>query len=582
MKKTKIICTVGPSTDNIPLLVSMLKAGMDMARFNFSHGSHSEHAQRLGLVREAAEQVNKPIAMIADTRGPEMRLGIFEHDKITLQEGESFCLTTKEQIGNEQIASVNYSGLPDELKVGDAILLADGLLSLEVERINGTEIYTKVVHGGQLGSRKRVACPGVELKLPFLSEQDIKDITFAIEHDMDYIAASFVQKAEDVLAIRKVLEAAGSGMGIISKIENQAGFTHIDEIIEVSDGVMVARGDLGVEIPAEYVPLVQKEIIRRCNKAGKPVITATQMLESMVNSYRATRAEASDIANAIFDGTDVIMLSGETASGSYPLEAVQTMAKIALRTEEALDYAAIFKGKGISDKIHSTEAISHATVQIAQELDADAIVTVTESGFTARMIAKYRPKCYVVGVSRIPARVRAMQFYWGVRPLLGPSSDNTDEMIEISLKCAREHGYVKDGDSVVITAGVPVGKPGSTNLIKVVNVGNKLVSGVGIGKRSVTGKICTAVTLTDFKEKFKPGDVLVVGVLPDEAAAYASKAAAIIAEEGGLTSSVAIIAINCSIPVVVGAENALNLLKDYMEVTVDTVSGIVYEGAINI
>ena len=555
MKKTKIICTVGPSTDNIPLLVSMLKAGMDMARFNFSHGSHSEHAQRLGLVREAAEQVNKPIAMIADTRGPEMRLGIFEHDKITLQEGESFCLTTKEQIGNEQIASVNYSGLPDELKVGDAILLADGLLSLEVERINGTEI---------------------------LSEQDIKDITFAIEHDMDYIAASFVQKAEDVLAIRKVLEAAGSGMGIISKIENQAGFTHIDEIIEVSDGVMVARGDLGVEIPAEYVPLVQKEIIRRCNKAGKPVITATQMLESMVNSYRATRAEASDIANAIFDGTDVIMLSGETASGSYPLEAVQTMAKIALRTEEALDYAAIFKGKGISDKIHSTEAISHATVQIAQELDADAIVTVTESGFTARMIAKYRPKCYVVGVSRIPARVRAMQFYWGVRPLLGPSSDNTDEMIEISLKCAREHGYVKDGDSVVITAGVPVGKPGSTNLIKVVNVGNKLVSGVGIGKRSVTGKICTAITLTDFKEKFKPGDVLVVGVLPDEAAAYASKAAAIIAEEGGLTSSVAIIAINCSIPVVVGAENALNLLKDDMEVTVDTVSGIVYEGAINI
>lgn len=284
MKKTKIICTVGPSTDNIPLLVSMLKAGMDMARFNFSHGSHSEHAQRLGLVRGAAEQVNKPIAMIADTRGPEMRLGIFEHDKIMLQEGESFCLTTKEQIGNEQIASVNYSGLPDELKVGDAILLADGLLSLEVERINGTEIYTKVVHGGQLGSRKRVACPGVELKLPFLSEQDIKDITFAIEHDMDYIAASFVQKAEDVLAIRKVLEAAGSGMGIISKIENQAGFTHIDEIIEVSDGVMVARGDLGVEIPAEYVPLVQKEIIRRCNKAGKPVITATQMLESMVKT----------------------------------------------------------------------------------------------------------------------------------------------------------------------------------------------------------------------------------------------------------------------------------------------------------
>lgn len=582
MKKTKIICTVGPSTDNIPLLAAMLEAGMDLARFNFSHGNHEDHAHRLGMVRAAAAQINKPIAMIADTRGPEMRLGIFEHDKITLQEGDAFCLTTQERLGNERIASVNYDGLPGELKEGDAILLADGLLSLEVEKIEGSEIYTKVVHGGQLGSRKRVACPGVELKLPFLSEQDIEDISFAIKQDMDYIAASFVQKADDVIAIRKVLEAAGSKMGIISKIENQAGFERIDEIIDVSDGVMVARGDLGVEIPAEYVPLVQKEIIKRCNKAGKPVITATQMLESMVSSYRATRAEASDIANAIFDGTDVIMLSGETASGAYPLEAVQTMAKIALRTEEALDYAAIFKGKGISDRIHSTEAISHATVQIAQELDADAIVTVTESGFTARMIAKYRPKCYVVGVSRIPDRVRAMQLYWGVRPLLGPSSDNTDEMIDLSLQCAREHGYVREGDSVVITAGVPIGKPGSTNLIKVVNVGNKLVSGVGIGKRSVTGKVCKAVSLADFQEKFKPGEILVVDVLPDETACYAAKASAIIAEEGGLTSSVAIIAINCGIPVVVGAVNALELLKDGMEVTVDTVSGIVYEGAINI
>lgn len=582
MKKTKIICTVGPSTDNLPLLVKMMQAGMDMARFNFSHGNYQDHETRLNLVREAEKQVEKPIAFIADTRGPEMRLGVFEHDKIILNEGESFCLTTQEVLGNEERASVNYIGLPSELKPGDAILLADGLLSLEVESIHDTEIYTKVVHGGSLSSRKRVACPGVELKLPFLSEQDVKDITFAIEHDMDYIAASFVQKAEDVLAIRKVLEQANCQMGIISKIENQAGFEHIEEIIDVSDGVMVARGDLGVEIPAEYVPLVQKEIIKRCNKGGKPVITATQMLESMISSYRATRAEASDIANAIFDGTDVIMLSGETASGAYPLEAVETMAKIAMRTEEALDYASIFKRKGISDRIHSTEAISHATVQVAQELDADAIVTVTESGFTARMIAKYRPKCKVIGVSRIPRRVRAMQLYWGVKPLLGPFSDNTDEMIDLSLKCACNNGYVKEGDSVVITAGVPVGTPGSTNLIKVVNVGNKLVSGVGIGKRSAIGKVCQAITLEDFQNKFKPGDILVVGVLPDEAARYASKASAIIAEEGGLTSSVAIIAVNCSIPVIVGAENALQLLKDGMEVTVDTVSGVVYEGTINI
>ena len=467
MKKTKIICTVGPSTDNIPLLVSMLKAGMDMARFNFSHGSHSEHAQRLGLVREAAEKVNKPIAMIADTRGPEMRLGIFEHDKITLQEGESFCLTTKEQIGNEQIASVNYSGLPDELKVGDAILLADGLLSLEVERINGTEIYTKVVHGGQLGSRKRVACPGVELKLPFLSEQDIKDITFAIEHDMDYIAASFVQKAEDVLAIRKVLEAAGSGMGIISKIENQAGFTHIDEIIEVSDGVMVARGDLGAEIPAEYVPLVQKEIIRRCNKAGKPVITATQMLESMVNSYRATRAEASDIANAIFDGTDAIMLSGESASGQYPIEAAKTMSKIAKETELHLDYNYLNQCLKEPAMYDFAEAISYSTCRTSNVLNAKAIVAATNSGSTAKLVSKYKPKCPIVAITPHEEVMRGLSLNFGVYPVLCQEFANTDDILNESKKIVTKMNLANKGDDIIVAAGMPTNYTGGTNMLKI-------------------------------------------------------------------------------------------------------------------
>lgn len=583
MKKTKIICTVGPSTDNVELLEKMMRSGMDLARFNFSHGSHEDHAKRLELVRQAAEKAGKVVATIADTKGPEMRLGMFADDKIYLNEGDVFCLTTDDYLGDAHMAHVNYVGLPAEVQVGSSILLADGLLSLKVTKIEGSKIYTKVVNGGELSSRKRVACPGIELQLPFLSEQDRADILFAAEHDMDYIAASFVQKADDVIAIRKVLEAAGSSIGIISKIENEAGVQHIDEIISVSDGVMVARGDLGVEIPTEDVPLVQKDIIARCNKAGKPVITATQMLESMINSYRATRAEASDVANSIFDGSDVIMLSGETASGRYPLEAVQTMAKIAVRTENALDYVHIFQKKGISERIHSTDAISHATVQIAQEIKADTILTITESGFTARMIAKYKPQCMVVAVSRLPQRVRAMQLYWGVQPLLGPYSVNTDEMIELSLQCALQHGAIKDGASVVITAGVPIGTPGSTNLIKVVTVGNKLISGTGIGSKAVSGHICVAKTAADFKDKLQKGDILVVDVLNDEYVPFAAaKAVAIIAEEGGLTSSTAIVAVTCSLPVIVGAANATVALVDGQLVTVDPVSGAVYEGDINL
>ncbi|MBQ5624503.1 MAG: pyruvate kinase, partial [Phascolarctobacterium sp.] len=303
MKKTKIICTVGPSTDNVELLGRMMQAGMDLARFNFSHGSHEEHGKRLAMVREAAAKVGKVVATVADTKGPEMRLGMFANNKVTLHDGDEFILTTEDVVGDEHIAHVNYGGLPQEVQVGSMILLSDGLLSLKVTALEDNKIHTKVVHGGEISNRKRVACPGVELKLPFLSEQDKADILFAVENDMDYIAASFVQKADDVLAIRKILEDAGSSIGIISKIENEAGVKHIEEIINVSDGIMVARGDLGVEIPSEVVPLVQKDIIARCNKAGKPVVTATQMLESMMHSYRATRAEASDIANSIFDGT---------------------------------------------------------------------------------------------------------------------------------------------------------------------------------------------------------------------------------------------------------------------------------------
>ncbi len=583
MKKTKIICTVGPSTDDVALLCQMMHAGMDLARFNFSHGSHAEHELRLRLVREAAAVAGKIVATVADTRGPEMRLGVLGEGKVTLKEGAEFILTTDDVIGTSAMASVNYPGLPQEVSPGRHILLADGLLSLEVTSVENKMIVTRVVNGGELSSRKRVACPGVELQLPFLSDQDRADILFAAAQGMDYIAASFVQKAEDVLAIRRVLEESGYSMGIISKIENAAGVEHIEEIIDVSDAVMVARGDLGVEIPAEEVPLVQKDIIARCNKAGKPVVTATQMLESMMNSYRATRAEASDVANSIFDGSDAIMLSGETASGRYPLEAVRTMAKIAVRTEQSLDYAGIFSKKGLRDRIHSTDAVSHATVQIAHEVDAGAILTITESGFTARMLAKYRPDVPIIAVSRFDTVVRAMQLYWGVAPLLGPFSDNTDEMIDLSLNCALQNNAIKGGASVVITAGVPVGTPGSTNLIKVVSVGNRLTNGTGIGKKTITGNVCVAVSGEDFSSKLRSGDVLVVDVLNDEDVPAASaKAAAIVAEEGGLTSTAAIVGITCGIPVIVGAEGATDILQDRQLVTVDPIGGVVFEGAMNL
>ena len=581
MKKTKIICTMGPSTDDPGLLLDMIRAGMDLARFNFSHGDHASHKERLEMVRAAAEKAGKPVAMICDTKGPEMRLGLFEGGRAELENGKEFVLTTESVKGTAAMASVNYEGLPAEVQPGNKILLADGMLILEVTKIEGPRIYTVVRSGGEISDRKRVACPGVELKMPFLSKQDESDILFAAENGMDYVAASFVQNADNVFAIRRLLETNGYHLGIISKIENHAGLEHIEDIIKASDGIMVARGDLGVEIPAEVVPLWQKKIIHLCNAAGKPVVTATQMLESMTNSARCTRAEASDVANSIFDGTDAIMLSGETASGAYPREAVQTMARIAERTEQALDYINVFKHKGITERIQTTDAISHATVQIATELDANVILSITESGYTARMVAKYRPHAQVVAVSSLPETLRRMTLYWGVTPLYGPNEPNTDKLIDSAMTAAQNAGLVRKGDSVVVTAGKDVGKVGSTNLIQVINVGHQIVKGLGIGKRAVSGPVCKIRTKEDLK-KLKPGMIIVVSALENEMGAVASQASGIIAEEGGFTSSAAIIGINCGIPVVVGANGAMDKLEDGDVVTLDVEAGAVYAGKINV
>ena len=583
MKRTKIVCTVGPSTDKPGVLEAMLRAGMNVARFNFSHGTHEDHGRRMKQVREAAAAVKVPVAIMLDTKGPEIRLGTFVDKKVTLQTGERFTLTARDVLGTVDIVTVNYKELPQEVAAGQTILLADGLVSLLIEKVDGPDIVTTVQNTGEISNFKRVAVPDVQLGLPFLSEQDVKDLLYGIEQGVDFIAASFVQKTADVLAIRRVLETQGADCHIIAKIENAAGVKNIDDILTVADGVMVARGDLGVEIPTEDVPIVQKMLIKRCNQAGKPVITATQMLESMMVNPRPTRAEATDVANAIMDGTDAIMLSGETASGKYPAEAVSMMATLAKRTEAALSYGEMSLARSASCAlITTTDAISHATVQVAYELNAAAIVTSTESGYTARMVSKYRPEAVIVAVTPKEKFVRRMLLLWGVMPVFVPQSSNTDEMMSNAVAGAMASGWVKTGDLVVITAGIPVGITGTTNMIRVHTVGQVLLRGTGIGQRKVTGEVCVVSTLEEITGKFRPGQILVVNSVMDEMAPEASKALAIIAEEGGLTSQAAIVGVSFGIPVIVGVEGAMEKLSDGMVITADTERGLIYKGEIHV
>lgn len=574
---------MGPTTEKPGIMEKMIEAGMNVARFNFSHGDHAEHSVRIKMVRDAAVKVNKPVGILLDTKGPEMRLGNFVQGKVTIEQGQKFIITSRDVEGTKEICSVNHPFLPQEVVAGNQILLADGLVCLNVDFVEGDDIHTTVQNTGVIGNRKRVAAPGVSVNLPPLSEQDIKDVLFAAANGMDFIAASFVQRAADVLAIKKLLEEANSDIHVISKIENAEGVKNIDEIIRVSDGIMVARGDLGVEIPTEEVPLVQKMIIEKCNKLGKPVITATQMLESMITNPRPTRAEASDVANAILDGTDAVMLSGETANGDYPVEAVQIMAKISVRTEQALKYGEMMHGKGSMSNHTTTEAISHATVQVAYELKAASIITDTQTGYAARMVSKYRPQAHIVAVTPHERVLRKMLVMWGVQPVLRTVSNNSDEMVENAMSSAIASGIVKEGDLVVLTAGVhSTGSgTGTTNMIRVHVVGNVIVRGAGIGQKSATGEVCIARSIKDVEEKFKPGQVLVIGCIDEQTAKYAAKASAIIAEEGGLTSHAAVVGISYGIPVIVGADGATTRLVDGSTITVDATRGLVYNGEIN-
>ena len=579
LKKTKIVCTLGPSSNTPEIIEKMIKAGMNVARFNFSHGSHEEHKQRIDMVRAASQKLGIPVALLLDTKGPEIRLGKFKNGSIMMEAGKDFTLTARDIEGDETIASMNYKELPQDVKAGDHILLSDGLVNLEVVSVEGEDIHTKILNSGKMSDRKRVAVPGIAINLPAVSETDAADIEFGCRMNMDWIAASFIQRGKDVLTIRKILEKHDSHMKIISKIECQAADNNIYDIIKMSDGIMVARGDLGVEVPAEEVPMLQKVLIHKCQAAGKPVITATQMLESMCNNPRPTRAETSDVANAILDGTDAIMLSGETAGGLYPVEAVETMARVATFTESN------FTPKSYEDvdaeSTTTTESIGKAVVKIAKDLHAAAIIASTERGGTAQMISKFRPACPIVAVSPHEAIVRRLQLNWGVQAVTGKEANDTDAVVDNAIFAALDNDLIKAGDLVVLTAGVPVAKAGSTNMIRVQVVGDVLLRGTGIGRNSAIGKVCVAESKEDLEKNFSDGCILVLRSARADFVDYMKRASAIVSEEVGLTSESAIVAITLGIPTVVGAAHAVDTLENGEIVTVDASRGTIFRGEAN-
>ncbi|WP_174729564.1 pyruvate kinase [Mesobacillus harenae] len=581
MRKTKIVCTIGPASESLEKLTELMDTGMNVARLNFSHGDHQEHGQRIKNIRSAAQSTGKTVAILLDTKGPEIRTNDMENGAVELTAGQDISVSMNQVLGNAERFSVTYENLINDVHSGSRILLDDGLIGLQVTSIDkaNNEIKTKVLNSGTLKNKKGVNVPGVSVKLPGITEKDAKDILFGIEQGVDFIAASFVRRASDVLEIRQLLEENNaSHIQIIPKIENQEGVDNIDEILEISDGLMVARGDLGVEIPAEEVPLVQKELIRKCNFFGKPVITATQMLDSMQRNPRPTRAEASDVANAIFDGTDAIMLSGETAAGQYPVEAVQTMHNIASRAESALDHKNILTNRSKNTEHNITDAIGQSVAHTALNLQAKSIITPTESGHTARMISKYRPKAPIVAVTANDHVCRRLALVWGVYPQLGEVAKSTDEMLDSAVQESLNSGLVSHGDLVVITAGVPVGEAGTTNLMKIHVVGDILVKAQGIGRKSAYGKVVVAKNAEEALAKVKEGNILVTFGSDREMVPALEKCSGLITVEGGLTSHAAVVGLNLGIPVIVGVDDAFTLFKDGQEITVDASRGVIYNG----
>jgi len=581
MKKTKIVCTIGPASESVDMLVNLINAGMNVCRLNFSHGDYEEHGARIKNIREAVKITGKRVAILLDTKGPEIRTNDMENGAITMKIGDSVRISMTEVLGTNEKFSITYPELINDVNVGSHILLDDGLIDLEVTDIDrdANEIVTVVKNEGVLKNKKGVNVPGVSVNLPGITEKDANDIRFGIGQGIDFIAASFVRRASDVLEITKILEEENAThIQIIPKIENQEVIDNIDEILKVSDGLMVARGDMGVEIPTEDVPVVQKALIKKCNALGKPVITATQMLDSMQRNPRPTRAEANDVANAIYDGTDAVMLSGETAAGDYPLEAVQTMARIAVRTEETLVNQDSFALK-LYSKTDMTEAIGQSVGHTARNLGIQTIVAATESGHTARMISKYRPKAHIVAITFSEQKARSLSLSWGVYATVADKPSSTDEMFNLASKVSQEEGYASEGDLIIITAGVPVGEKGTTNLMKIQMIGYKLVQGQGVGEEAIIAKAVVAGTAEEAVAKATEGAILVTKTTDKEYMPAIEKASALVVEEGGLTSHAAVVAIAQNIPVIVGAADATSLINNDEVITVDPRRGIVYRGA---
>ena len=579
MRRTKIVCTLGPSTDKEDVLRNLMKNGMNVARMNFSHGTHEEQKVRLDMIKKLREELNLPVAALLDTKGPEIRIGDVEGGKLELKPGQEFTLTTEEMLGTEKKVTITYKELYKDVEPGDSILIDDGLIGMEVVRIDESDIVCRVKNGGFISNHKGVNVPGVELNMPFVSPKDLADIVFAVEQDYDFIAASFTRTAEDIMEIRKILqEHGGEKIHIIAKLENKQGVKNCEDILRVADGIMIARGDMGVEIPLEEVPVIQKELIRKAMHMGKPVITATQMLDSMMKNPRPTRAETSDVANAIYQGTSAIMLSGETAAGTYPIEAVQTMAKIAERTEQDIDYSREFKPRKLAEAPDVTSAISHATCTTAADLKAAAIVAVSKSGRTVSRIAKYLPVCPIIGCTTDERVYRQLNLLWGVTPVVMEEANTADELFDHAVELAEQKGLIARGELVVIAAGVPVGLSGTTNMMKVQIAGNALVTGKGANKLKASGNVCVCSNDEDLEKKFRAGDIVVVEQTTNEMVHKLKDAAGIITETGDRYSHAAVVGMTLEIPVITSARNATRILKSGTFVTMDAEQGIVYNG----
>ncbi|WP_155285859.1 pyruvate kinase [Lacticaseibacillus zhaodongensis] len=586
MKKTKIVSTLGPASNTVDIIVKLIEAGANVFRFNFSHGDHEEHLARMNMVHEAEKITGKTVGIMLDTKGAEIRTTVQDTPtgKIEYHTGDVLRISMDASLkGTKEKVAVTYPGLYDDTHVGGHVLFDDGLLDALITEKDDEhrELVCKMQNNGILGGRKGVNAPGVAINLPGITEKDASDIRFGLDSGIQFIAASFVRKPQDVLDIRELLEEKHAEyVQIYPKIESQEGIDNIDDILKVSDGLMVARGDMGVEIPFEHVPLVQKALIKKCNALGKPVITATQMLDSMQENPRPTRAEVNDVANAVFDGTDATMLSGESANGDYPVESVAAMARIDEYTEKAMTDQDAYALKRFG-KESVTESVGQAVAYTARNLGVKTIVAATNSGYTARMISKYRPKADILAVTFDDITRRGLMINWGVYPVVAERPSSTDEMFDLATKTAQDLGFAEEGDLILITAGVPVGETGTTNVMKVQMIGSKLTSGSGVGDQTTVGKAVVASTASEAVAKMQKGDVLVVKTTDKDYLPAIEKAAAVVVEAGGLTSHAAVVGIAMGIPVVVGAENATGVISDGQVITVDSRRGIIYKGATN-